>query len=190
MNWRRRRSPYYRSSYVFVSRADRHLDIASIKDPRLRTLKIGVQLIGDDGFNTPPPHALAAQGIVDNLVGYTVYGDYRKANPPAAIVAAVERGDVDIAAVWGPLAGYFAKQSPVPLTVTPITDTRIVRATGLRVRHCHGRAQRRPRFARQIKRTHRAEPPADRGSAAKLWRAGGRIEPKRSARQCREAAKN
>jgi mxaJ protein len=115
--------PYYRSSYVFVSRTERHLGIASIKDPRLRALKIGVQLIGDDGFNTPPPHALAAQGIVDNLMGYTVYGDYRKANPTAAIVTAVERGDVDIAAVWGPLAGYFAKQSPVPLTVTPISET-------------------------------------------------------------------
>lgn len=115
--------PYYRSGYVFVSRTDRHLGITSIKDPRLRTLKIGVQLIGDDGFNTPPPHALAAQGIVDNLVGYTVYGDYRNPNPPAAIVSAVEHGDVDIAAVWGPLAGYFAKQAPVPLTVRPITDT-------------------------------------------------------------------
>lgn len=114
---------YYRSAYVFVSRTDRHLNIASIKDPRLRRLKIGVQLIGDDGFNTPPPHALAAQGIIDNLVGYTVYGDYRNANPPAAIVTAVERSEVDIAAVWGPLAGYFAKQSPVPLTLIPIADT-------------------------------------------------------------------
>ena len=27
--------PYYRSSYVFVSRADRNLDLVSIKDPRL-----------------------------------------------------------------------------------------------------------------------------------------------------------
>ncbi len=115
--------PYYRSAYVFVSRADRHLGIASIKDPRLRQLKIGVQLIGDGGFNTPPPHALAAQGIVDNLVGYTVYGDYRNPNPPAAIVSAVEHGDVEIAAVWGPLAGYFAKKSPVPLTLVPIADT-------------------------------------------------------------------
>lgn len=115
--------PYYRSSYVFVSRADRHIDIRSIKDPRLREFKIGVQLIGDDGFNTPPAHALAAQGIVNNVVGFTVYGDYRQPNPPADIVKAVERGDVDIAAVWGPLAGYFAKTSPVPLAVKPMTDT-------------------------------------------------------------------
>jgi mxaJ protein len=116
-------APYYRSTYVFVSRADRHLDISSIKDPRLRGLKIGVQMIGNDGANTPPSHALAQQGIIDNLVGYTVYGDYRNPNPPARIVEAVEKGDVDIAAVWGPLAGYFAKKSPVPLTLTPMTET-------------------------------------------------------------------
>jgi quinoprotein dehydrogenase-associated probable ABC transporter substrate-binding protein len=115
--------PYYRSSYVFVTRADRHLDLQSIKDPRLRQLKVGVQLVGDDGFNTPPAHALSAQGIVDNVVGFTLYGDYRQPNPPARIVTAVENGDVDIAAVWGPLAGYFAKHSPVPLVVTPITGT-------------------------------------------------------------------
>jgi quinoprotein dehydrogenase-associated probable ABC transporter substrate-binding protein len=115
--------PYYQSTYVFVSRADRHLDITSIRDPRLRKLKIGVQVIGDDGFNTPPSHALSQQGIIDNLVGFSVFGDYTKPNPPARIVTAVENGDVDIAAVWGPLAGYFARKSPVPLTVTPITDT-------------------------------------------------------------------
>jgi mxaJ protein len=115
--------PYYRSSYVFVTRTDRHLDIQSIKDPRLRQLKIGVQLVGDNGINTPPAHALSAQGLIDNLVGFTLYGDYQEPNPPARIVTAVEKGDVDIAAVWGPLAGYFAMQSPVPLVVTPITDT-------------------------------------------------------------------
>jgi ABC-type amino acid transport substrate-binding protein len=115
--------PYYRSGYVFVSRSDRQLDIASMTDPRLKTLKIGIQLIGDDGFNTPPGHALAMQGIVDNIVGYTVYGDYRRPNPAAQILEALARGEIDIAAVWGPLAGYFARESPVKLTVVPIIDT-------------------------------------------------------------------
>jgi mxaJ protein len=115
--------PYYRSGYVFVSRADRHLDISSMIDPRLKTLRIGVQLLGNNGFNTPPAHALAEQGIVEKVVGYPIYGDYRQLNPPARIVDAVAKGAVDIAAVWGPLAGYLAKQSPVPLTVRPIADT-------------------------------------------------------------------
>lgn len=116
--------PYYRSTYVFVSRADRHIDIQSLKDGRLHSLKIGVQLIGADGdINTPPAHALAAEGNIDNIVGFPVYGDYRQPNPPARIVSAVEDGKIDIAAVWGPLAGYFAKISPVPLAVRPMTDT-------------------------------------------------------------------
>jgi mxaJ protein len=116
--------PYYRSTYVFVYRTDRGYGaLTSIRDPRLKNLSIGVQLIGDDGYNTPPAHALSEQGIITNLVGYTVYGDYREPNPPARIVDAVANGTVDIAAVWGPLAGYFARRSPVPLTVTPITET-------------------------------------------------------------------
>lgn len=115
--------PYYRSTYVFVSRTDRRLDITSIRDPRLHSLKIGVQLVGDDGFNTPPAHAIAAQGMTANVTGYTLYGDYGTANPPAQIITAVENGDIDIAAAWGPLAGYFARRSNIGLTVTPIENT-------------------------------------------------------------------
>ena len=113
--------PYYRSSYVFVSRADRKLDIRSLDDPRLRTLTVGVQMIGDDATNTPPAHALARRGIVSNVRGYMLYGDYSKPNPPAAIVDAVDRGDVDVALVWGPLAGFFAKRARHPLALTPVT---------------------------------------------------------------------
>ena len=112
--------PYYRSSYVFVSRADRHLKIASYDDPQLRKLKIGVQMIGNDAMNTPPAHALARRGIIDNIRGYMLYGDYQKPNPPAAIVDAVAKGDIDVAVVWGPLAGYFATKEPKPLTLTPV----------------------------------------------------------------------
>jgi quinoprotein dehydrogenase-associated probable ABC transporter substrate-binding protein len=115
--------PYYRSTYVFVSRSDRAYALHSIEDPQLRRLSVGVQLIGNDGFNTPPAHALSRQGIVDNVVGYTLYGDYRDDSPPKRIVEAVETGAIDVAAVWGPLAGYFARQSPIPLILTPIAHT-------------------------------------------------------------------
>jgi quinoprotein dehydrogenase-associated probable ABC transporter substrate-binding protein len=115
--------PYYRSSYVFVTRQDRHLDLSSLIDPRLHGLTIAVHLIGDDGNNPPPAQALGDQGIVENVRGYSIYGDYREANPPARLIEAVENGEVDVAAAWGPLGGYFAQRSPVPLTVTPIRDT-------------------------------------------------------------------
>jgi mxaJ protein len=113
--------PYYKSTYVFVTRHDRGLHIQSFDDSLLHHLTIGVQLIGDDHVNTPPVHALANRGIVNNVKGFLVYGDYAKSNPAAEIVAAVEKGDVDVAVVWGPLAGYFAKQSPVALDVTPVS---------------------------------------------------------------------
>jgi mxaJ protein len=113
--------PYYKSAYVFVTRRDRHLSIRSFDDPALRKLRIGVQLVGDDFANTPPAHALSNRGMVKNIVGYTLYGDYRQPNPPARIVDAVARGDVDIAVVWGPLAGFFAKRSSVPLDIVPVS---------------------------------------------------------------------
>jgi mxaJ protein len=115
--------PYYRSTYVFVSQAGRNFDVTSIKDPRLNDLKIGVHLIGSNGMNTPPSLALGQQNIVQNVVGYMIYGDYREPDPPARLMEAVEKGDIDIAAAWGPLAGYAAKISAVPLTVFPITET-------------------------------------------------------------------
>jgi mxaJ protein len=119
--------PYYESTYVFVSRQDRGLGFSSMGAPELKTLRIGVHLIGDDGANTPPAHALGERHIVDNVVGYMIYGDYREDSPPARLIEAVERGEVDVAAAWGPLAGYFAKRSPVPLRIVPITDTEAYR---------------------------------------------------------------
>jgi quinoprotein dehydrogenase-associated probable ABC transporter substrate-binding protein len=113
--------PYYRSSYAFVSRADRHLALHSFDDEALRSLKIGVQLVGDDYTNTPPSHALTKRGIVKNVVGFPLYGNYAQPNPPARIVEAVAHGDLDVAIVWGPLAGYVARHSAVPLSVAPIT---------------------------------------------------------------------
>ncbi len=112
--------PYYKSTYVFVSRHDRGLGIASLNDPRLKQLRIGVQLVGDDFANTPPAHALANRGMTQNVVGFTVYGDYRQPHPASQIVDAVANGSVDVAIVWGPLAGYFAKQSAVPLDIVPV----------------------------------------------------------------------
>jgi mxaJ protein len=112
--------PYYRSTYVFVSRADRWLMLGSLDDPQLRRLRIGVQMIGDDFANTPPAHALAARGLRQNVVGYSVYGDYSQPHPLSRIVDAVSDGAVDAAVVWGPEAGYFARLAPVAMTIAPV----------------------------------------------------------------------
>jgi mxaJ protein len=110
--------PYYRSTYVFVSRRDRHLAIRSFDDPALRRLRIGVQTIGDDYANSPPADWLARRGLAAQVNGFPVYGDYSKATPLASIMQAVVRGDVDLAVVWGPLGGWWARQQPIPLEIT------------------------------------------------------------------------
>ncbi len=112
--------PYYRSGYAFVTRADGP-DVSSLDDPLLHKLKIGIQLVGQDGANPPPAEALAKRGIVNNVRGFLVYGDYRDANPAASIMDAVAEGDIDVAIVWGPLAGYFARRERVPLRVRLVT---------------------------------------------------------------------
>jgi mxaJ protein len=116
--------PYYRSSYAFVSRRDRHLRVTSFDDARLKTLTIGIQITGDDYDNPPAAQALASRHIVQNVRGYTVYGDYSKPDPQRDLVDAVADRRVDVAVVWGPFAGYFAHREPVALDVVPVTPER------------------------------------------------------------------
>lgn len=114
--------PYYRSSYVFVSRADRHLHINSLDDPELRKLRIGVHVLGEGDDSLPPVHALISRGIVRNLVGFSIFGNLTETNPAADLIRAVTDGSVDIAVAWGPLAGYFAERSPVALKIAAIAS--------------------------------------------------------------------
>ena len=94
--------------------------ISSFDDPLLRTLKIGVHLIGDDYANSPPAHFLSTKGIVENVVGYSIYGDYGEDSPPGKIITAVATREIDVAIVWGPIAGYFAKQQAEAMSVIPV----------------------------------------------------------------------
>lgn len=114
--------PYYRSSYVFISRRDRNLHIRSIDDPQLRKLKIGVHLLGDEDASLPPVRALIRHGLVRNLVGFSIFGTLDETNPPADLIKAVEDRKVDVAVAWGPLAGYFSRHSSVPLVIVPIPN--------------------------------------------------------------------
>jgi mxaJ protein len=111
--------PYYRSSYTFVRRADAPT-ISSFDDPLLKSLRVGVQLIGNDGVNTPPVHDLTRRGIVNNVHGFMVQNDYSTETPLSPIVDAVAKGDIDVGIVWGPIAGYFSEKQPVALKVVPI----------------------------------------------------------------------
>jgi quinoprotein dehydrogenase-associated probable ABC transporter substrate-binding protein len=116
-------APYYRSTYVFVTRADRHLAIRSFDDPALRHLRIGIHMMGDDYANSPAAAALAKRGLGGQVVPYMIYGDYSQPDPPARLIRAVATDSVDIAVAWGPLAGYFAKRSPTRLVLTPVSQS-------------------------------------------------------------------
>lgn len=112
--------PYYRSGYVFVTRQDSKLaDIKSLADPRLKKARIGVTLLPSDE-QLPPTMALSHYGVVGNLRGY--HGWYNDDDRPEDVVNAVANDSVDLAIVWGPLAGYFAKRSQVPLKLTPLGE--------------------------------------------------------------------
>ncbi|HEX3273701.1 MAG TPA: quinoprotein dehydrogenase-associated putative ABC transporter substrate-binding protein [Gemmatimonadales bacterium] len=111
--------PYFRSGYFFVARQGSGLeDLKSLADPRLKKLKIGVNMYTSDAENSPPAMALSRYGVVGNLKGYfTFFSDKER---PEDIINGVANKEVDIAIAWGPLAGYFAKQTKVPLALTPL----------------------------------------------------------------------
>lgn len=112
--------PYYRSTYVFVYPKSRNLQLRSFDDPVLRTLRIGLHEVGEDGANQPPAHALARRGIVGNIVGYTMWDVDSVRNPQGRVIEAVAAGEVDAAIVWGPFGGYFAQRQRVALDVVPV----------------------------------------------------------------------
>jgi quinoprotein dehydrogenase-associated probable ABC transporter substrate-binding protein len=131
--------PYYRTSYVYVQRSDAPHKVTSLDDPALKTMKIGVHLYGNDAENAPPAMALSAHGVVGNLVGFgTVFvgGQER----PSDIIQAVLDRKVDLSIVWGPIAGYYAKQLGGNLTLTPVADDTV---SGIPFVYSMGMATRR-----------------------------------------------
>ena len=100
-------APYYTSSYAFVTPARQKLQIASFDDEQLSGKRIGLQILEED--LSPPSLPLIRPGYAARIVGSGSFG-----NQEAGVVR------VGVAVVWGPVAGYFARRSPVPLTVTPV----------------------------------------------------------------------
>ena len=126
---------YYRGTYVFVYRGDRMRRLASLDDPRLSQLRVGVALVGNDLAATPPAMALAQRGIVRNVTGFPMFGEGSIAQ---RMTDAVRAGAIDVAVLWGPQAGYFARKTRPALTVTPIAAKRGVTSTfdiAMGVRH-------------------------------------------------------
>ncbi len=95
--------PYYRSSYVIVYPKGRGFKITSLDDSILKRLKIGVHI------NTPPGEELAKRDLLSNMVSYSLFYDYQQ-DRPGKIIEDVIAGEIDVAVVWGPMAGYAVKK--------------------------------------------------------------------------------
>ncbi len=93
--------PYYRSGYVFIYKKSSGYNIKDWDSPDLRKGKIGV--VGQ----TPPSRPINDKGLMENARPYRIMRDLNL--PPSFIVDDLVKGDIDIAILWGPIAGYFAK---------------------------------------------------------------------------------
>jgi quinoprotein dehydrogenase-associated probable ABC transporter substrate-binding protein len=112
-------NPYYRTTYALVTRADSDLaDLRSLDDPRLKSPGRRIGLVA----NTPPGNLLAQYGLLGAVKPYPLMVDTRFDSSAAAMIADLEKGDLDVALLWGPFAGYRAKTSAKKLIVTPIAD--------------------------------------------------------------------
>jgi mxaJ protein len=105
--------PYYSSSYALVTRTGDPQPLHSLHDARLSTLRIGVQLIGNDLAASPPGHWLARHGATEHVVGFTVDGGSDGGEGTAAqrMVQALAQGRLDAALAWGPQVGWLAAQA-------------------------------------------------------------------------------
>ncbi len=111
--------PYYRTTYVFTYRLDQKIDIKSLDDSILKKLRIGMHV------NAPPSEILARNGLMNNVVGYSSFYD-PESHPedyPGKIVEDLLSGKLDVAIVWGPVAGYFVAKKNAPLRIVPIESS-------------------------------------------------------------------
>ncbi|HEY3326229.1 MAG TPA: substrate-binding domain-containing protein [Novimethylophilus sp.] len=106
--------PYYRSGYVFVYKKGSGLNIKDWDSPDLHKAKIGV--IGQ----TPPTRPLSDKGLLENSRPYRIMRDLNL--PPSFMIDDLVKGDIDVAVVWGPIGGYFAKRAGSDLVVVPAPE--------------------------------------------------------------------
>jgi quinoprotein dehydrogenase-associated probable ABC transporter substrate-binding protein len=107
-------NPYYRSSYVIAWRLRANLDIDNLSDPRLKGLRIGL-IAG-----TPPADIIASQGLMARVRPYQLVVDSRFDQPGKTMIDDLAKGEVDVAVLWGPIAGYYAKQHGDEIKITPL----------------------------------------------------------------------
>ncbi len=103
-------NPYYHTGYMMVTRTADGIAARSVGDPALAGKKFGVIAA------TPPTDLLVRHHLMDQVRPYALRVDTRISNPPRAMLQDLVDGQIDVALVWGPTAGYAIKQDHLPLT--------------------------------------------------------------------------
>ncbi|HTV33281.1 MAG TPA: substrate-binding domain-containing protein [Methylocella sp.] len=127
-------NPYYRTGYALVFRQGSGLEtVESLEDPRLKDKRIGI-IAG-----TPPASNLAHEGLLGNIKSYPLVVDTRVDSPTTTMMEDLEAGRIDVAILWGPIAGYLAKGAKEPAKVTLLVKEtvgpRMIYRIGMGVRH-------------------------------------------------------
>jgi quinoprotein dehydrogenase-associated probable ABC transporter substrate-binding protein len=127
-------NPYYHTAYALVFRPGRGLDgVDTLTDPRLKDKRIGVVA------GTPPATNLVLNGLIGKAKSYPLVVDTRFDSSPIAMINDILDGTIDAGVLWGPLAGYHAKQSKEPLTIVPLlketNGSRMTYRIGMGVRY-------------------------------------------------------
>ena len=108
-------NPYYRTSYAAAYRTGGPLEgLDSLSDPRLMTAKIGIVA------GTPPATYLAENGLLGRIKSYPLGVDTRYDSPTHDMMDDLDRGEIDVALLWGPIAGYYALKAKTATTVAPL----------------------------------------------------------------------
>ncbi|MEM9781280.1 MAG: substrate-binding domain-containing protein [Pseudomonadota bacterium] len=106
---------YYVSSYVLVTRSDGPLaEVDHLADPRLKDSRLGI-IAG-----SPPATHAAANGLVAKAKPYPLMVDRRHDDPAQLMIDDIAAGEIDAGLAWGPIAGWYAKEASIPMTVTPL----------------------------------------------------------------------
>jgi quinoprotein dehydrogenase-associated probable ABC transporter substrate-binding protein len=126
-------NPYYRTAYALVAKQGSGLDdVTTLEDERLKSKHIGIVA------GTPPATNMAVAGLMANAKPYALMIDTRIDSSAEAMIKDLAKGEIDAGVLWGPLAGYYAKQANPPLHVAPLvketTGPKLVYRIGMGVR--------------------------------------------------------
>jgi quinoprotein dehydrogenase-associated probable ABC transporter substrate-binding protein len=109
-------NPYYRTTYALVFKPGTGLDgVDTLADARLKDKRIGIVA------GTPPATNMAVNGLMSKAKPYPLVIDTRFDSSAAAMMQDLAKGEIDAAVLWGPMAGYYAKEAGMPLTLVPLT---------------------------------------------------------------------